>query len=433
MHRAAMLLLAATVFAEDWPEWRGKGRRGEWTESGIVDRFASPALTPEWRAPLRTGFGGPSVAAGRIFVTDFQSVKVLQGIERALALDERSGKVLWTREWNVDYKGLATTYATGPRASPTVDGDRVYVLGAKGALVCLRAQNGEEVWRRDFVKDFATEVPVWGMVGAPLVDGPRLIVVAGGRPDAKVVAVDKMTGKELWRALSGEASEPGYAAPVIIDAGGRRQLIVWHAGGVASLDPESGKLHWEQAFPMRVGLNVATPVFSGSSLLVSAFYNGPMMFSLDSAKPAATIAWRGTSDSETQTDKLHALVSTPVIDGGYVYGIDSYGQFRCLNADTGARVWETLDVTREKARWSTGHIVRNGGRYFINNDRGDLIIAELSPEGYREISRATLIKPTSNSGNRRELGAVSWTHPAYANRHIYMRNDEEIIAVSLGK
>ena len=122
-----------------------------------------------------------------------------------------------------------------------------------------------------------------------------------------------------------------------------------------------------------------------------------------------------------------------MIDGDYIYGICSYGQFRCLRASTGERIWETQDVTMEKARWATGFLVRNADRYFINNDRVDLIIARLSPEGYHEISRAKLIKPTSNSGNRRELGAVNWSHPAYANRHILARNDEEIISVSLAK
>jgi outer membrane protein assembly factor BamB len=114
-----------------------------------------------------------------------------------------------------------------------------------------------------------------------------------------------------------------------------------------------------------------------------------------------------------------------------VYGICSYGQLRCLNARTGQRVWETLDLTREQARWSTGHIVRNGDRYFINTDRGDLVIARLTPQRYEEISRTRLIKPTSRPGNRRELGAVAWSHPAYANRRIFVRNDEEILCADL--
>jgi hypothetical protein len=175
---------------------------------------------------------------------------------------------------------------------------------------------------------------------------------------------------------------------------------------------------------------VATPVVSGNRLLVSAFYNGSLMMELDATRPAARVLWRGRSNSEQNTDGLHALISTPVLAGDHLYGVCSYGQFRCLDARTGERVWETLELTRERARWATAFLVRHGDRYFINNDRGELIIARLSPRGYEEIARTPLIRPTSRGG-RRELGAVHWSHPAYANRHIFTRNDEEIVCASL--
>jgi outer membrane protein assembly factor BamB len=152
---------------------------------------------------------------------------------------------------------------------------------------------------------------------------------------------------------------------------------------------------------------------------------------LDLTGGTERLIWKGNSNSEINTDGLHTSVSTPVIDRDYIYGFCSYGQFRCLNLKTGERVWETMEVTKEKARWASGFIVRQGDRYFINNDRGELIIARLSAKGYQEISRTQLIKPTTNPGGRRRLGAVNWSHPAYANRHIIARNDEEIISVSL--
>ena len=257
-----------------------------------------------------------------------------------------------------------------------------------------------------------------------------MIAIVGGRPDAKVVAFDKITGKELWRALPSD-SEQGYSQPLIVEAGGLRQLIIWHPAALASLDPATGKVSWQQPFQIHMGMTLATPVFSGGRLLVSSFYNGSMLVELAGEK--ARMLWKGKSSSEINTDGLHTVVNTPVIDGDYIYGICSYGQFRCLNLKTGERVWETLEVTREKARWASGFIVRNRNRYFINNDRGELIVAALSPRGYQEISRTALIKPTTNSGNRRELGAVNWSHPAYANRHVIARNDEEIISLSLEK
>jgi outer membrane protein assembly factor BamB len=429
----ALIFIAAPLAAEDWPEWRGKGRLGVWSEDGIVETLPPGGLKVVWRAPLRAGFAGPAVASGRVFVADFQETSPLRGVERAIALDEATGKILWTREWPAEYAGLQRLYATGPRATPTVDAERVYFLGAKGELACLNANTGAVVWRRDFVKDYQAEIPVWGSVAAPLVDGPRLIAVVGGRPGAKIVAFDKATGKEVWRALSGESGEPGYSPPVIVEAGGARQLIYWSPDAVTSLDPATGKVHWRQPFPIRLGLNPATPVFSRGRLFVTAFYNGPMMLALDASRPAASMMWKGSSDSEIETDKLHSILSTPALDGDYIYGFDSYGPFRCIDARTGARVWESLEPTREKARWASGHLVRHAGRWFINNDRGELIVARLSPEGYQELSRAPLIKPTSNPGNRRQAGAVHWSHPAYANRRIYVRNDEEILAASLAR
>jgi outer membrane protein assembly factor BamB len=422
-----------TAGSDDWPEWRGLGRRGLWLESGILEVFPADGLSIKWRTPIRAGYAGPAVTGGRVFVTDFSPSQGVKGIERVLCLDEKTGQVLWTREWETDYSGLARTYATGPRATPTVDADRVYVQGAKGALFCLSVKNGEVIWQKDYVKDYGTQVPTWGMTGAPLVDGNRLICLVGGAPDAKVMAFDKLTGKEIWRALSSEDSEPGYCSPVLIDSGGLRQLIIWHPKAVSSLNPETGKINWEESFRVQMGLTVATPVLSGTRLLVSSFYNGALMMEVNPRAPKAALLWKGQSNSEITTDGLHSLLTTPVIDGDFIYGICSYGQFRCLNARTGERVWESLDVTKEKARWAAGFIVRNENRYFINNDRGDLIIAKLSPEGYQEISRTRLIEPTSSPGNRRELGSVNWSHPAYANRHIYARNDKEIVAASLEK
>jgi outer membrane protein assembly factor BamB len=432
MKRLALLLLAvsASAPAEDWPEWRGKGRLGVWNETGVLERFPDSGLRVEWRVPIHRGFSGPAVSDGRIYLVDFSAVSRLKGTERALCLDEKTGKVLWTREWDADYVGLMETYASGPRATPTVDGDRVYVVGAKGMLHCLNAKTGDVLWKKDYVKDYGTQVPTWGMTSAPLVDGERLIALVGGERNAKVVAFDKMTGKEIWRALPSDA-EPGYCQPVIVQYGKVRRLIIWHPQAVAALNPVTGAVYWEQPFKINAGMTLATPVLSGPRLLLSSFYNGSMMLNLDAADARSEILWRGKSASEINTDGLHAVITTPAIVGDYIYGICSYGQFRCLNARTGERVWETLDVTREKARWSAGHIVRNGDRFFINNDRGELIIARLSPEGYHEISRTQLIKPTSNSGNRREAGAVHWSHPAYANRHIVTRNDEEIIRVDL--
>ena len=432
---AAVALLVTAVphaFADDWPEFRGKGRLGVWTETGILEEFPEGGLTVRWRVPIRDGYAGPAVTDGRVFVIDARRVQTNDFIERVVCLDEATGDVLWTHEWEANYAGLQLMYAIGPRATPTVDEDRVYVQGAMGRLIALRVETGEVMWEKDYVRDYDAEVPTWGMPAAPLVDGDRLISLVGGDPDAKVVAFDKLTGEEIWRALSSDW-EPGYNSPIIFEAGGRRQLIMWHPRAISSLDPETGGILWEEPFEVTMGMTVASPVRSGSYLLVSAFYNGSTMLRLATDRPAATLLWQSEGGNEIQTDKLHALTNTPIIQGDYVYGIDSYGQLRCLDARTGERIWESLAVTNEQARWATAFFVRNGDRYFINNDRGELIIGRFSPEGFHEISRTHLLEPTHPTPRRRELGAVLWSYPAYANKHIFMRNGKEIIRASLAE
>src|SRR5262245_28185741 len=207
----------SVVHADDWPEIRGKGRLGIWNETGVLEKFPEGGLKVLWRTPVKAGFSGPAVADGRVFLMDFAPTQGLRGTERALALNEKTAAVLWTREWPVDYTGMS--YPLGPRATPTVDGDRVYFAAADGKLFCLDARTGGIIWKKDYVADYGADRHAWaldwGFSSSPLVDGNRLIGMVGGRPDAKVVAFDKMTGAELWRALSSD-TDLGAAQPIII-------------------------------------------------------------------------------------------------------------------------------------------------------------------------------------------------------------------------
>ena len=433
---AAGVCAGATVAAEDWTQWRGQERRGVWHETGIVDRFPESGLEFTWRAPIRSGFSGPAVAGGRVFVTDWledPESRTIDGTERALALDEQTGEVLWTYEWGATYRALLASYAAGPLATPTVDEDRVYMLGATGLLWCLNVETGAVVWHRNFQAEYDASLPPWGTPAPPLVDGDRLITVVGGEPDALVVAFDKRTGAELWRALEvrGGSSSP----PIIYEAGGVRQLIIWHTAGLASLDPETGAVWWEEPWEVGASMNVITPLKSENYLLVSQFYNGSLMMQLSTDRPDATLMWKGASRSEmpNETDGLHTVITPPVIIGDHLYGVGSYGELRGLDARTGERVWMSGEMTPQ-ARWGGAFIVRHEDRYFVNNDDGDLIIAQFTPEGYAEIDRTKLIEATTSAGfgpRKRHDRIVNWAHPAYANRHIVTRNAEEIVRASL--
>ena len=446
MHRPFLALWASLgvasaivpVLADDWSQWRGADRLGVWRETGIVEELPDE-LVFTWRTPLGSGYSGPAVAGGRVFISDWREdpeSRTLDGIERALALDEETGDVLWTHEWPTSYRMLMLSYAIGPRATPTVDGNRVYVVGATGRLFCLDVGSGAVRWQKDFVAEYDTSVPTWGITSAPLVDGDRLITVVGGKPDALVVAFDKHTGEEIWRALP-VAAEMGYTQPVIYEAGGVRQLIIWHSTALASLDPATGDEYWQQPWHVSMGLTVVTPVKSDDYLFVSQFFNGSMMVRLNRDRPDATMLWQGNSRSELpdQTEGLHALVTTPVVSGDHIYGVGSYGELRGLDARTGARVWMSPDMTAQ-VRWGSAHIVQHGDRYFVNTDDGFLVIARFTPEGYAELDRTKLIEPTSGSGTRTPHGRiaerlVNWPHPAYANRHVVQRNDREIVRASL--
>jgi outer membrane protein assembly factor BamB len=433
-----LLVGAHTLVADDWPQWLGPQRDSIWRESGIIQKFPAAGPTVRWRTPVGGGYSGPAVAKGRVYLIDRQLAKdaanpadpfqrgVIPGTERVLCLDEATGKVLWQHEYDCPY---SMSYPAGPRATPLVSDGKVYTLGAEGNLFCFAAKDGKVLWSREFKKDYSIPTPLWGFSAPPLLDGDRLICLVGGT-NTTVVAFNKNTGKEIWHALT--AKEPGYCSPMILKAGGQRQLIVWHPESVNSLNPKTGEVYWSEPSKIRSGMTIATPRKLDDLLFLTCFYNGSMALRLDSTKPAETLLWQSQKVSEKDTDALHSTMSTPFLENGYIYGVCSYGQLRCLKADTGERVWETLAATTpdgKEMRWANAFIVKNGNRFFLFNEKGDLIIANLSPKGYEEISRAHLLEPTNTAAGRNVL----WSHPAFANRCLFARNDTEIICAELAE
>lgn len=409
----------SSAVADDWPQWGGPTRDCVWHETEIVDRFSTDGLLPRvWSAPVAEGYSGPAVANGRVFVTD----RILDGqLERIQCRDAETGKPIWMHQHEARY---TISYPAGPRATPVIHDGLVYTIGAMGHMFCFAETTGDIVWQKHFPTDFGTELPTWGMAASPLVDGDRLITLVGGSNGALVVCFDRKSGKELWRAL--EDAQIGYCPPVIYEFGGRRQLIIWHPSAICALDPETGKSLWEVPWSINAGLTIPTPRKLDDRLFLTAFYNGPRMLKV-SADSAKTL-WKGSSNDEIRTDGLHSIMPTPVVNENNIFGVCSYGQLRCLKTEDGSRVWETLEATGS-GRWWNAFIIPNGDRYFLHNEQGDLIIASLTNAGYREISRARLVEPTRPVQRRMTI----WSHPAFAMKSVFARNDKELVRVNLAK
>jgi len=414
---------ASVALAEDWPQWRGPNRDGVWHEDGLVEKFAGETLKPTWTAKIGSGYSGPTVADGRVFVTD-RLVEPKQ-TERVHAFDEKTGKPLWTHEYDCAYEKVG--YTAGPRASVTFDDGRAYSLGAMGNLFCFDAASGKVLWSKDCNTEYKIRMPIWGISASPLIDGDLVIVQIGGE-GACLAAFDKRTGKEKWHALDDNAS---YSAPILISQAGRPVMVCWTGDSVVGMNAQTGEVYWQHPFkPAKMVINVATPVLEKDRLFFTSFYDGSIMLGLKTDSLAVEPVWQRSGRDEMHTEALHSIISTPYLEGDYVYGVDSYGEFRCLDAKTGERIWESLQPT-PKSRWSTIHMVKNGPRMWMFNERGELLIASLSPEGFHEISRAKLIAPTKVQLSMR--GGVCWSHPAFANRHVFARNDEELVSASLAK
>jgi outer membrane protein assembly factor BamB len=434
---AAGPLLTAFARADDWPQWLGPGRDDRWHESGILDRFGATGATGAkivWRTPIAGGYSGPAVSGGRVYVTDFvrstgevrndpAARTRLTGKERVVCLSAADGKPVWTHEYDCSY---LISYPAGPRTTPAVADGKVYTLGAEGHLLCLDAASGKPVWSKELKTDYKIDAPMWGFCGHPLVDGQRLFCTVGGEGSV-AVAFDKDTGKELWRALS-STPDAGYSPPKLIEAGGTRQLLIWHPQALNSLDPETGKVYWSEPLDPQYFMSCSTPQVSGDYLYVSAIGNCAALFKLDRTKPAVQEVWLGKANTA-----VYCSNSTPQIDGETIYGNDcQFGSLRAVKLATGERLWDTLVPTtggERRESHGTAFITKNGERYFLFSETGDLIIARLTPEKYEELSRAKIVEPTNEAFRR----PVVWSHPAYAQKCAFIRNDKEIVCVDLAK
>jgi outer membrane protein assembly factor BamB len=410
---AWLLGQGSTGRADDWPQWRGPQRDSVWRETGLLETFPPEGLKPLWRAPVGPGFSSPVVAQGRVFVTDAQITRP-KARERVLCFDAKTGKSQWSRTYEVDYAAWAFDPKNpfGPRPTPLVSGNKLFALGARGRLSCLQTLNGRVIWERNLENKNKDSV----FTPSPLIEGELLILVLDGLPPGPcVVALDKDSGNPVWTALN---ETPTLSSPIVVNAGGKRQLLVWTQNALNSLDPATGKLYWRERCLVGAAYAIATPVVQGEWLLV----NGTM-FKLDSTKPAAALLW---PDGVPPARQTISETSMAMLKREHVFTCNLAGELVCLDAITGRTVWTTNRVTDTKNGASI-HITANGNSEFLFNDHGELIRAELTAEGYKEMSRTLLLQPTYPFGPKKK----AWVPPAYADGRVYARSDEELVCVSL--
>ncbi len=399
---AFLLTAVGPAVADDWPQWRGPNRDGVWPDAPRLERLPAE-LKPRWRRPVGGGYGGVAAAGGRVYLMD--RLKQPREVERALCLDAATGKELWAHEYAVSYGKME--YGNGPRSTPTVHGGRVYTFGALGHLHCLDAATGKVVWARDTVKDFNGRVPTWGHACSPLLDGERLVVQVGGRPDACLVALERGTGKEIWRSLP---DRPGYSSPVLLDTGNGRLLVYWTPEHVAGLEPETGKVRWRVPFEgITYDVSISDPVFADGVLLASNYWSGSKALLLDGRGGEPRVAWEGR--------QLSLLMSTPLVRDGHAYALDRHRGLKCVELHGGKVKWEGEHITPRGTN-PQATLVWAGERALALNERGELLLLELSPRGCRRLGQAKVIGRT-------------WAHPAYAGGCIFARSDVEVVCVPL--
>lgn len=440
-------LTTSTAVADDWPRWMGKNMDAVVTESGLISKFPEGGPQVLWRQPIGPGYAGPSVVGEHLYVMDrtedagkggevenaIKKAGQIAGGERVQCLDVNTGEQVWAHTYECPYK---IAYPTGPRTTPTVDGEYVYTLGAMGRLICFNAKSGIVVWEKELTDQYQTKPPPWGYASHPLVEGELLIVPVGGKGSG-VVAFNKLTGEEVWKAIT--TLDVGYAPLVVFhnNANGEadRQLIFWHADGVTSLNPATGEEYWTVKFPEEPNpsqTTIATPRIIGNKILISEFYKGSLLLEVGTDPPSVKEIYR-TSKTDPRSEKsLNAMMATPAIKDGFAYGVGYDGRgngvLRCIELESGDMKWSKPDWMSDKPlMFSTGFIIENQDKYYLFDDVGELMIARLGPDGFEVLDRAKLLEPTSTARGR----LVVWSHPAIANGRFYVRNDKEIICVNL--
>ena len=369
----ALAFVAFTVapLGAQWPQWRGPNR------NGIVDAAQVPASWPaqatiQWTQKVGEGYSTPVVAGGRVFVHSRQDPD-----EIVTALDLATGKPVWTQRYPSSFNKnkYAKDMSKGPFSTPLVAGGLVYTLGTSAVLSAFDVKTGELKWRKDWSRDIDTSKMFTGTAMSPIIDGGLLVVHVGDDGEGAFRAFDPATGAEKW-TLPGHG--PGYSSPVVATFGGIRQLVTMTDKAVVGVGVSDGRQLWTIPFPDEWNENIVTPVIVGDLLIVSGIRKGTLGYRIAKAGTAlaATQVWHNND--------VPMYMSSPVVDGGFVYGFSSKrkGQLFCLDAKTGTVKWTTEGRGGQNAALQSA-----GANLLVLTTEGDLIVARRNPDRFEELHR----------------------------------------------
>jgi outer membrane protein assembly factor BamB len=390
---------------EDWPRWRGPRGDGVSRETGLLKEWPAEGPKRLWKAALSGGFSSVAVAGGRVFTQTKEKKQ-----EVVVCFDAASGKELWRHRYDCDYADHPTLtggyprgkWLSGPRATPAVDGDRVYTIGVTGVLLCLEAKTGKQVWRRDLLALGKRECHPQGYISSPLVAGDRVYVHPGGPNGRSIAALDKKDGSVAWQALD---DPQGHGSPIEIRFGGAAQIVYFTGAGAVGVEPKTGKPLWRYLWKTRFDLNIATPLYSDGRVLVSSGYGtGAAVFRLTR---------KGEPETVWKKKVLENHFATSVLYKGRVYGFSEY-RFRCVDFETGRFLWGTPGLGK-------GSLLIAGGRLILLTDHGKLILARTDADKYTPISRHQVF----------DKDTLTWTAPVLSGGVLFVRCENALVAIDV--
>ncbi|HSF39154.1 MAG TPA: PQQ-binding-like beta-propeller repeat protein [Thermoanaerobaculia bacterium] len=391
-----MLLAALPALAGDWPRFRGAKQDGISPETGLPRSWPEGGPRVVWKRAIGEGYSGVSVASGRLYTQDSD-----EKTEFVLALDAATGKEIWRVPIG---DKLVDPMGNGPRGTPTVDGGTIYALGSMGRLAALQAADGGTIWTVELVQAFGAKRPTWGYSGSPLIDGDLLVLEVGGTEKRGIVAFEKATGKVRWGAKEGDAA---YSTPVLMTIGGIRQYVTSRRAGpeTVSLLPD-GTLHWTHPGPPTV---VTSPLFiPPDKVYVSAGDDGgAVLFRVK------TEGGKATTEELWKTRGMKNHFHNAVLVGEHLYGFDN-ATFKCISVATGEPAWAQRGLGKGSL------LATADGLLIVLSDRGKLLLVEATPESYKELASVQAME------------GKSWTSPTLANGKVYLRDEDEMIALDLG-